>query len=170
MLLCCNSFSTCSDAPGASGWEKFNWAWLGLVPLPHLWTLLAGSVCIILFIFCCFWLTTQREGPCELPCDGSPLVCAYLLGVLPRHRPLGFKGRTQLCSSGVTHSSFEGLGLSLEISEHENLNCDFTCTSGYFSWCSKCFKCKINCSKFMQWRHCAGEDFFFLTATVFNSS
>lgn len=27
----------------------------------------------------------------------------------------------------------KGLGLSLEISEQENINCDFTCTSGYVS-------------------------------------
>lgn len=64
---------------------------------------------------------------------GVRLVCAHLLGALPRHWLLGFKWRTQLCSSGVMRSSFEGLGLSLEISEQENINCDFTCTSGYVS-------------------------------------
>lgn len=77
MLLCCSCLSACSDAPGASGWEKFPWAWLGLAPLPHLWALFNGSACIILFIFCCFWLATQWESTCELLCDGSALgMCA----------------------------------------------------------------------------------------------
>lgn len=59
-------------------------------------------------------------------------MCASA-GSLAEARPRGFKGRAQLCSSAVTHSSFEGLGLSMEISEPENLNCDFTSTSGYFT-------------------------------------
>lgn len=168
-VCCCNTLSMCPDAPGAKGWEKFHWACLGLAPLPHLWALLTGSACIILFIFCCFWLAPQWEkAPVNCCAMGVLGVCASA-GSLARHWPLGFKWRTQLCSTGVMHSSFEGLGLSWEISEHENLNCDFTCTSGYFSWRSECFKCKMDYSKFIHLRLCTGEDFLFLAATVSNS-
>lgn len=100
---------------------------------------------------------------------GVHLVCALLLWVMPSHWPLGFKWRTQLCSRGTIHSSSELLELSLEISYHEKLNCVFTYTSGYFSWCSKCFKCKINHSKFMHFRHCVREEIFFFVATVSNN-
>lgn len=77
--VCCYAvtLSTCPDAAGASGWEKFHWAWLGLAPSPHFWALLTGSVCIIHFILCCFWLAAQWESPCEFLCDGSTLgLCA----------------------------------------------------------------------------------------------
>lgn len=119
-----------------SQWEKFHWAWLGLAPLPHLWALLTGSACIILFIFCCFWLATWWESTCELLSDGSKTGTCASAGSVAEALAIRLKWRTQLCSSGVIHSSFQGLELSLEMSEHENLNCDFTCTSGYFSWCS----------------------------------
>lgn len=89
-------------------------------------------------------------------------------GSLAEHWPLGFKWRTQLCSSGIMHSSSEGLGFSLEISEHENPNCDFTCTSGYFSWCSV-FQMQNELFKIHTLKALCRGRLFFLVVTVSNS-
>lgn len=66
--------------------------------------LLTGSPYVKLFIFCCFWLITQWENTSDLLHDGVCLVCAILLSVMRSHWPLVFKWRTQLCSTGTTHS------------------------------------------------------------------
>lgn len=104
----CSSLCVSLDAAGASRRERFHicpdWTWLGLSSLSYaslsfLWTFLTGSPYTRLFVFCCFWLTTQWENAFELLHHESTLgMCIF---AARDAKPLAFRvQRKHSCVSG----------------------------------------------------------------------